>query len=92
MKVVTNRGKKYIYISKIKINIDIKDYDASYNLQDMELNRLQEIIDSFIGHNKEEILKVFKPALEKTISQTILSVANDIVKHFTYDELFPGHP
>lgn len=92
MKVVNNRGKRYLYMSKMKINIDIKDYDATYNLQGSELNRLQEIIDNFIGNNKEEIIKVFKPALEKTVSQIVLSVANDIVKHFTYEELFPGRP
>jgi len=88
MKIISKGGKKYVYLSKIKLNLNIKDFENQYE-NNGNLGQLQEIIENFIGNNNEEIIKTFKPALEEAISKVILSVSNDIVKHFTYEELFP---
>ncbi|KAL6428587.1 hypothetical protein ACFW04_007900 [Cataglyphis niger] len=90
LKVATKGGKRYMYMSKIKLNLDIKGYNAKYDeLNERELSQLNEIINNFIGNNQEEVIKSFKPVLEEVISKRILLVSNDIVKHFTYEELFP---
>lgn len=89
MKVITKGGKRYMYLAKMKLNLDIKGYDAKYNLNERELGQLNEIINNFIGNNQEEVIKSIKPALEEVITKRILLVSNDIVKHFTYEELFP---
>lgn len=89
LKVITKRGKRYMYVSNMKLNLDIKGYDAKNELNERELGQLTEIVNNFIGNNQEEVLKSIKPALEEAISKRILLVSNDIVKHFTYEELFP---
>ncbi|XP_029677517.1 uncharacterized protein LOC115244200 [Formica exsecta] len=89
LKVITKAAKRYMYLSKIKLNVDIHGYDAKYDLNEREFGQLTEIINNFIGNNQEEVIKSFKPVLEEIISKRILLVSNDIVKHFTYEELFP---
>lgn len=71
------------------LDLDIKGYNATYNVNETEFGQLTEIINNFIGNNQQEVIKTFKPALEEVVSKRILFVANNIVKHFTYDELFP---
>ncbi|XP_011706855.1 PREDICTED: uncharacterized protein LOC105462030 [Wasmannia auropunctata] len=88
-KIVTKNGKKYTYLSKIKINMDIKNYDVLYDVNDEQSAQLNKIIHNFVGQNQQEIIKNLKPTLEEVVSKRIISIANDIVKHFTYDELFP---
>jgi len=89
MNVVTKNGKKYMYLSKMKINLDIKGYDAQYGLDNAALSRLNQVISNFIGNNQQEVIDVFKPAIEETVVKRILSLSNNIVKHFTFGELFP---
>ncbi|XP_029169744.1 uncharacterized protein LOC114939568 [Nylanderia fulva] len=89
MKIITKSGTKYMYLSQIKINLDIKDYDVKYDLNESDLGQLNEVIRNLIGNNQREIIDTFKPALEEIVSKRILLVSNDIVKHFTYEELFP---
>lgn len=89
MKTTTKNDKTYIYLSKMKLNLDIKEYDAKYDLNEREYGQLREIISNFIGNNQEEVIKSFKPALEEAASKRFLLVSNNIVKHFTYEELFP---
>ncbi|XP_071647242.1 protein takeout-like [Temnothorax longispinosus] len=88
-KIVTRNGKRYTYLAKMKLNLDIKKYNAEYNVEGDQFGQLQKIIHNFIGQNQEEIIKSLKPALEEQISKRIISIANGVVKHFTYEELFP---
>ncbi|XP_039306728.1 uncharacterized protein LOC105203864 [Solenopsis invicta] len=87
--VVTKRGQKYTYLAKIKINFNIKGYTAKYDADEERYGQLREIIRDFIGRNQKEIISSLKPTLEEIISRQIVLLANNIVKHFTYDELFP---
>lgn len=89
MKVVTRNGKKYVYLGKMKVNLDIKGYTAEYGLDNSELSRLNEVISNFIGNNQQEVISVFKPAIEETIVKRVILLSNNIVKHFTLEELFP---
>ncbi|XP_011060091.1 PREDICTED: uncharacterized protein LOC105149405 [Acromyrmex echinatior] len=89
MNVVTRNGKKYVYLGKMKINLDIKGYTAEYGLNSTELSRLNEVISNFIGNNQQEVISVFKPAIEETVVKRVILLSNNIVKHFTLDELFP---
>jgi len=89
MNVVTRNGKKYVYLGKMKVNLDIKGYTSEYGLNNTELSRLNEVISNFIGNNQQEVISVFKPAIEETIVKRIILLSNNIVKHFTLNELFP---
>lgn len=88
LKLVTKNKQHYVFISKMMINLDIKGYNIEFS-NEMNLNQLHEIARNLLGNNQKEIIKNFKPILEEAISKRIISVSNDIVKHFTYEELFP---
>jgi len=89
MKLAIKDSRNYTYISKLKINIDFKNYNAEFGLSETKLEQFNEIVNNFIGNNQEEIIKILKPVLEETISKRIILISNDIVKRFTYEELFP---
>lgn len=76
-------------MSKMKINLDIKGYDVEYGLDNEALNRLNQVISNFIGNNQKEVIKAVKPAIEKEVVKRVLSLSNNITKHFTFEELFP---
>lgn len=86
--IATKGGKRYTYLAKIKINLDIKNYDAQL-LENDRLDQLYEIIHNFLGQNQREIINSLKPALEEAISKQIILLSNGIVTHFPYEELFP---
>ncbi|XP_012214812.1 uncharacterized protein [Linepithema humile] len=87
IKIVKKNDKKHIYVSKLTINLIPKNFN--FKFENNESDQMQEIIANFIGSNKQEVLATIKPPIEKALSETIISMANNIVKHFTYDELLP---
>ncbi|XP_012214458.1 protein takeout-like [Linepithema humile] len=87
MKIVRKNGKKHIYISKLTINLIPKEFNFKFEHNDSD--QMQDIIANFMGSNTQEVLATIKPPIEKALSETIISMGNNIVKHFTYDELFP---
>jgi len=54
-----------------------------------DLAQFYEIIKNFVGNNRQEIIKILKPVIEAEISRRIILISNNIVKQFTYEELFP---
>lgn len=86
---VTKKGKKYIYGSELKTNIDIKGYEAKYGLSEDELGQLDQILGGLIGSNQEEFIQRLIPPLEEAISKWLLTIFNGLFKKFSYDELFP---
>ncbi|XP_011706858.1 PREDICTED: uncharacterized protein LOC105462033, partial [Wasmannia auropunctata] len=87
MKLITKNDKKYVYVSKVNLKLDVKTVDIKFDEQDS--SQLNKIISTFIGSNQEELIDKARPLLEADISKQILLIANTIVKHFTYDELLP---
>lgn len=73
----------------MKLNLDIKNYEAQYQLDEQRFGPLYEIVQNFLSRNQEDIIRFIKPVLEKVISDYIISFANKICLYFTYDELFP---
>lgn len=86
METVTRNGKRYVFISKMILNLDIIGY---YIELDQNQNQLREIVRNFVGNNQEEIIRSVKPIIEDVISRWAISLFNNITKHFTYEELFP---
>lgn len=86
--IITKGGKRYAYVTKVKLNMDIKNYNAQYDMNENS-DQLFTIIRHFVETNKEEIIKNLKPALEEIVSKRLILISNSIIKHFTYEELFP---
>ncbi|KAL0101152.1 hypothetical protein PUN28_018777 [Cardiocondyla obscurior] len=87
---MVNKGdKNYVYVSKLNLQLDIKTLDSKFDEGEKDLGQLNEILSSFLGSNQQEFINKVKPSIEKEISEKIIVIANTILKHFTYDELFP---
>ncbi|TGZ50584.1 hypothetical protein DBV15_08100 [Temnothorax longispinosus] len=92
MKIVNKNNKRYVYMSKLNLILDIKTLSSKFDMNGEEKSQLNEILSTFLGSNEEEFINRVKPTLGKEISKQVLSIANNIVKHFTFDELFPERP
>ncbi|XP_012538794.1 uncharacterized protein LOC105838060 [Monomorium pharaonis] len=91
LKIVTKNDKRYVYISKMKVNLDIKGYNMEFEQsQTSELDQINQIVSNFLGNNQKEVLRTVKPFLEETITKIVIEFSNRIVTHFTYEELFPN--
>ncbi|XP_011174745.3 uncharacterized protein LOC105206996, partial [Solenopsis invicta] len=89
LKIITRHGERYVYISKMNLQFDIKRLKTKLDVN--EPAQLNEIISNFLGNNEEELIAKIKSSLETKVSKKILSITNNIVKHFTFNELFPDH-
>jgi len=88
MKIVKRNGKNYLYVSNIKIDLNLKEFKYYMNNNE-QLDELRKAVRNFIGSNHQEVIAAVKEPLEQAISKRILELSNNIVKHFTYEELFP---
>lgn len=50
---------------------------------------LSDVVNSAINNNFDIFLKELGPLVEKGISKNFLEISNDILKAFTYNQLFP---
>ncbi|XP_076683088.1 putative beta-carotene-binding protein [Andrena cerasifolii] len=87
-KLVDRGGKKYAYFSSVKTQLSLKKYTVDFEANNLD-KTLQEAVTQALGHSHEEIMEAVRPNLEKAIAERCLTFANNIFKHFTYDELFP---
>jgi len=87
LKTITKNGNKYIYASKLSMNIDIKDFIYKIDESRKELADLYKIIKDITNNNKEAIVKQVKPSIEKEISENIILVLNQIFRRIS-EELF----
>lgn len=91
MNLATKDSRRYTYVLKLKNNINLKNYNAEFILNRTK-GTFYEILEDFVNDNQDEIIKILKPVLKKreTFSKwVILILMTHIVKHFTYEELFP---
>ncbi|KYN40094.1 hypothetical protein ALC56_05502 [Trachymyrmex septentrionalis] len=88
-KTITKNGNKYIYASKLSMNIDIKDFTYKIDESRKELADFYKIITDIINTNKKDIVKQVKPSIEKEISENIISILNNVFRRISYEELFP---
>ena len=87
-KLIERGGKKYVYFSSVKTHLSLKDYTVEFRADNFD-KTLREAVTQALGHSHQEIMEAVRPNLEKAISERCLIFANNIFKHFTYDELFP---
>lgn len=89
LQTIMKNGTKYAYIPRMKVELGVKGYETSYMMSNETLSVFQEAVEHFIGSNQREIIDTVKPYIERVVSERCLIAANQIIKHFTYDELFP---
>lgn len=88
MKRITKNGKKYIYVSKININCDIKTINYKFDKNKKKLVQLHKIIEDIITKNEKGLISKVVPVLEKETAEKIISPINTLLST-RYDKLFP---
>ncbi|XP_047363514.1 uncharacterized protein LOC124954513 [Vespa velutina] len=88
-KLIEKDGKKYMYFFSMTTKLDIKDISINTEPGKNTDNTLREIINNIFNTNKNDIIAIILPSIERSISENVLKISNDIVKHFHYDEILP---
>ncbi|XP_066598659.1 uncharacterized protein [Prorops nasuta] len=88
-KLLDRRGKKYMFFPSMTTKLVVNDYSAHFDPSDGPTSTLATAINEALEQSKQEIIASTTPNLEKAISERVLNLANKIVTHFTWDELFP---
>lgn len=73
----------------MQAKLTIREYSAKFTLAGGETNALSDAINQVVEQNKMEILDTLAPNVEKAMSKKSLEIGNSLIKHFTFDELFP---
>lgn len=87
--MITKNGNKYIYVSKLSVNLDIRDFNYKIDESRKELANFYEIMKNIINTNKKDFVRQVKSPIEKEISENIISILNDVFRRTSYEELFP---
>lgn len=88
-KMVERNGKNYMFFYSITSKVYIKDYEIDFKPIGDTDKTLTTAINTALTDSKAEILANTTPNIEKTVSEVLLEISNNICKHFSYDELFP---
>ena len=86
---VPKKGKEYLYVSELKIKLDIKSYDAKYDVDESKLNQLNQIIGGFVGSNQKEFIERLSPALEEALLKYVLKSFKNFLTIYTFDDILP---
>lgn len=73
----------------MNLKIEIIKMSSNFEADGAKTTQLNEILNAFLINNEKDLINNIRPSLEKEISNHMLLIANNIVKHFTFDELFP---
>ncbi|XP_044741689.1 protein takeout-like [Chrysoperla carnea] len=88
-KLYEKDGKEYLDFETLNLKLKIGDYEVHLENLFGGDKRLGEVTDQALNENRREFIKALKPVVEDTTSDVLLKIAKEIVKNFSYDELFP---
>jgi len=88
LKEVTKNGKKHIYVSKANTNLNVKTFKYDFDESEKEMSQLHEALNNIVNENEQDIINKVKPALEKKVSETVISIINYVI-YDRYEQLFP---
>ncbi|XP_058810219.1 uncharacterized protein LOC131675286 [Phymastichus coffea] len=90
-KIVERGTRRFMYFPSMTTSLDIADYTV-ISVENAKDKPFSQAVNSVLTSSRRDIIGQLTPYLEKSISTTVLEVANRICKHFTFDELFPDRP
>lgn len=73
----------------MKSKMTVADYEAKFFLGDEEFNPVVEAMSELVKQNKKETMDLMAPNVEKSMSKRCLEIGNSIIKHVSFEELFP---
>ncbi|KAF5285658.1 hypothetical protein FQR65_LT13088 [Abscondita terminalis] len=87
--LIDANGEEQLHFSKLDMKLLIGDYNIKLESTDNNDPILVQAASDVLNQNRKDFIEVVTPFLETRISEILLEIANDIVKHFSYENLFP---
>ncbi|KAF6204258.1 hypothetical protein GE061_002598 [Apolygus lucorum] len=85
----TQNGRTFVLFDDLTLKLKMKNYQIRLeNLFNGDKN-LGEAINLALNDNKRDLMNMFRPHAEEMAAKVLLERANQVTKHFDYDELFP---
>ncbi|XP_046746803.1 circadian clock-controlled protein daywake-like [Diprion similis] len=88
-KKIPKNNKTLYYFASMQLKLSIADYDLKLEGIGGGDKTLGEVTNKVLKDEKASILESVLPAIEEALSQYLLKSANNVCKHFTWEELFP---
>ncbi|KFB38977.1 hypothetical protein ZHAS_00006516 [Anopheles sinensis] len=82
-------GKEYIRVKKQLVRIQIEN--GQFDLKDLFRKDpvLSQVGNQFINENSRLFLDELTPGLERSLAETFRKMANEIIQHSSFEELYP---
>ncbi|XP_014289109.1 protein takeout isoform X1 [Halyomorpha halys] len=87
---IQKAGGTYVLFDNMDLKIKWKDYNIRLENLFGGDKLLGEAVNVALNENKQVMIELIRPMLEKKIAEKLLGIANKITQHFTYGELFPA--
>lgn len=82
-------GRK-IYIDKMKSQLTLKSFNTKFNVTSgIDDPTIIKAMEQSLKETEQELIDMVQPSIEKKISSVVLDLGNKMLKHFTFEELFP---
>lgn len=88
-KLVKTKKGQQVFFTSATTKLKIGDYKTKFVGNSETTTALSDAINSVVNGNKGEIIAAITPHIERAMSRKQLEIANQICKHFTFEELFP---
>ncbi|KAK4879329.1 hypothetical protein RN001_007475 [Aquatica leii] len=82
-------GVKRLHFTKLDLKLQIGDYNIKLESGANSDPIIIQAANDVFNQNRKDFIEIAAPFIETRVSEMILEIANDIVKNFEYDEVFP---
>ncbi|KAL2747540.1 putative beta-carotene-binding protein, partial [Vespula maculifrons] len=77
-KLIEKDGKQYMYFSSMTTKLNFKDIAIDIQPENNTDSTLTKAFNNFFGNNKNDIITIILPSIEKSISENILKISNNM--------------
>uniref|UniRef100_A0A0K8TGY5 Protein takeout n=2 Tax=Lygus hesperus TaxID=30085 RepID=A0A0K8TGY5_LYGHE len=85
----TQNGRTFVMFDELTLKLKMQNYHIRLENLFNGDKSLGEAINLALNDNKKELMNLFRPHAEEMAASVLLERANQVTKHFDYDELFP---
>jgi len=82
-------GQQYMNFTNLDLKLLIGDYNLRLDNLFSGDNVLGQAANGILNDNKKEFIEAATPFIQRRVSGILLDIANQVVKSFAFDELFP---
>lgn len=87
--ITNENGQKRMHFTGLDLKLQIGDYNLRLDNLFNGDAVLSQGVNNILNENKKEFIEAATPFIERKVSEIILDIANNVVKNFEYDQVFP---